>query len=165
MSPDGRAWTIRLGDRGWHVEIEPDGTVRVDGAGIFEVRELDRTTYVVRMGERRVTVHVADAGGVRWAFAEGRTYRFEVQSGGHAVPAAPGPAPGHDLTAPMPATVAKILVAPGASVSRGEPVIILEAMKMELPLLAPHDGTVRRIDCAEGMLVQPGIVLVEVDPV
>jgi len=39
--------------------------------------------------------------------------------------------------------------------------IVLEAMKMELPLRAPHDGVIAAVDCREGELVQPGKVLVE----
>jgi biotin carboxyl carrier protein len=66
------------------------------------------------------------------------------------------------LTVPMPARVVKILVARGQAVQRGDTVITLEAMKMELPLRAPRDGTVRTIACAEGDLVQPGADLLEI---
>jgi len=38
---------------------------------------------------------------------------------------------------------------------------VLEAMKMELPIRAPHDGTIAAVHCREGELVQPGTVLVE----
>jgi len=38
---------------------------------------------------------------------------------------------------------------------------VLEAMKMELPLRAPQDGTIAAVHCSEGQLVQPGIVLID----
>ena len=65
------------------------------------------------------------------------------------------------LSAPMPATVLKVHVRPGDSVRKGDTVILLEAMKMELPLRAPADGTVAAVHCREGELVQADAVLVE----
>jgi biotin carboxyl carrier protein len=60
----------------------------------------------------------------------------------------------------MPATVRAIHVAPGDRVARGDTLVVLEAMKMELPLKAPADGTVASVACEVGELVQPGIPLV-----
>jgi biotin carboxyl carrier protein len=67
------------------------------------------------------------------------------------------------LTAPMPATVLKVLAQPGAAVRKGDALIILEAMKMEWPIRAPADGVVKAVNCREGELVQPEIVLVELE--
>jgi biotin carboxyl carrier protein len=63
----------------------------------------------------------------------------------------------------MPATVLRILARPGAAVRKGDTLIVLEAMKMELPLRAPQDGTVHAVRCQEGELVQPGRVLVDLN--
>ncbi len=65
------------------------------------------------------------------------------------------------LSAPMPATVRAIAIAPGDRVARGDTLIVLEAMKMELPLKSPVDGVVVSVACQVGDLVQPGIPLVE----
>jgi acetyl-CoA carboxylase biotin carboxylase subunit len=65
------------------------------------------------------------------------------------------------LAAPMPATVVKVLVKPGDRVAKGDTVVVLEAMKMELPLRAAGDATVKAVHCREGELVQPEVVLVE----
>jgi 3-methylcrotonyl-CoA carboxylase alpha subunit len=62
--------------------------------------------------------------------------------------------------APMPGVVLKILVAAGDVVTKGTPLLILEAMKMEHQIVAPTDGTVTAINCREGELVQPGVELV-----
>jgi acetyl-CoA carboxylase biotin carboxylase subunit len=69
--------------------------------------------------------------------------------------------PGEAVTAPMPATVIKINVKPGDAVNKGDIVILLEAMKMELPVRAPDSGTVRAIRCREGELVDADAVLLE----
>jgi 3-methylcrotonyl-CoA carboxylase alpha subunit len=61
----------------------------------------------------------------------------------------------------MPATVLRIQTAPGAVVKKGDTLIVLEAMKMEMPLRAPQDGTVAAVHCTEGQLVQPEVTLVE----
>jgi 3-methylcrotonyl-CoA carboxylase alpha subunit len=65
------------------------------------------------------------------------------------------------LAAPMPATVVKVLVKPGDRVAKGDTVVVLEAMKMELPLRAAGDATVKAVHCREGELVQAEAVLVE----
>jgi biotin carboxyl carrier protein len=49
----------------------------------------------------------------------------------------------------------------GDEVAEGETLVVLEAMKMELPLRAPKTGRVAEIRCAPGELVQPGVTLVE----
>jgi biotin carboxyl carrier protein len=66
----------------------------------------------------------------------------------------------HSMSAPMPGVVLKILVAVGDQVTKGTPLLILEAMKMEHQLTAPRDGTVASINCKEGEMVQPGLDLV-----
>ncbi|HEV2720966.1 MAG TPA: biotin/lipoyl-containing protein [Thermoanaerobaculia bacterium] len=68
----------------------------------------------------------------------------------------------HSMMAPMPGIVLKILVTAGQTVAKGAPLLILEAMKMEHQIVAPRDGTVAAINCAEGELVQPGVDLVEI---
>ena len=84
-----------------------------------------------------------------------------------AAPQPPGPrrrgraAAGHGLEAPMPATVTRIVARVGQQVAAGDVLVLLEAMKMELAIRAPHDGTVARIACEAGAIVQPGVPLVE----
>jgi acetyl-CoA/propionyl-CoA carboxylase, biotin carboxylase, biotin carboxyl carrier protein len=67
------------------------------------------------------------------------------------------------VTAPMPGTVIKVLVEPGAQVRAREPLVVLEAMKMETPLASPYDATVRAVHVAEGDRVAAGAVLVELE--
>jgi acetyl/propionyl-CoA carboxylase alpha subunit len=67
------------------------------------------------------------------------------------------------VTAPMPGTVIKVLTEPGAQVAARQPLVVLEAMKMETPLVSPYDATVRAVHVAEGDRVAGGAVLVELD--
>jgi acetyl-CoA carboxylase biotin carboxyl carrier protein len=63
----------------------------------------------------------------------------------------------------MLATVWRVLVAPGAEVVAGDELILLESMKMEIPVVAPRGGRVAAIPVAEGQPVAEGDVLVELD--
>jgi biotin carboxyl carrier protein len=67
------------------------------------------------------------------------------------------------LAAPMPATVTMVNVAPGQDVSPGDVLIMLEAMKMELPIKAPRAGRVASVACRRGELVQSGVPLLELE--
>ena len=65
------------------------------------------------------------------------------------------------LTAPMPGTVIRVVVAEGDRVEARQPLVVLEAMKMETPVVAPYEAVVRAIHVAEGDRVASGAVLVE----
>jgi acetyl-CoA carboxylase biotin carboxylase subunit len=65
------------------------------------------------------------------------------------------------VTAPMPATVLKVAVKPGDAVKKGDLVVLLEAMKMELPVRAPADGVIASVTCQVGDLVQADATLIE----
>ena len=70
---------------------------------------------------------------------------------------------GNDILALMPGTVKQILVAPGDSVERGQTVIIMESMKMELTIAAHRDGVVKRIPVEQGGQVEKGMRLLELE--
>ncbi|EFO80512.1 carbamoyl-phosphate synthase L chain ATP-binding [Oscillochloris trichoides DG-6] len=73
---------------------------------------------------------------------------------------------GHDgasLTAPMPGTLVKVLVSEGETVAEGQPLLVLEAMKMEHTVVAPYAGIVRRIPFKAGSSVTGGADLIEVE--
>ncbi len=74
----------------------------------------------------------------------------------------PGAGAAASLTAPMPGTVVKVLVEEGQEVKEGQLLLVLEAMKMEQPVSAPHAGVVHSLPFDEGSLVQGGAVLAEV---
>jgi len=98
-------------------------------------------------------------GNTRWVFIEGIVYVIEDR------PPTPKRRSGHheSLTAPMPATVIRIHAKAGDAVRKGDVLVVLEAMKMELPVRAPADGRVDAVNCREGELVQPGQPLIELE--
>ena len=63
------------------------------------------------------------------------------------------------LVAPMPGSVVQVLVEAGATVAKGDPLVVVEAMKMEHVIRAPHDGVVERVDVAVGDVVADGTEL------
>ena len=67
------------------------------------------------------------------------------------------------LESPMPGKVLRVLVAPGDTVSEEQPLVIIEAMKMEFTVRAPHDGSVVGVKYKEGDQVAVGDILVELD--
>jgi acetyl/propionyl-CoA carboxylase alpha subunit len=67
------------------------------------------------------------------------------------------------VVAPMPGTVVRLLVGAGEAVRARQPLVVLEAMKMETPLTSPYDATVRAVHVAEGDRVAGGAVLVELE--
>jgi acetyl/propionyl-CoA carboxylase alpha subunit len=67
------------------------------------------------------------------------------------------------VTAPMPGTVIRVLVAEGEQVRQRQPLVVLEAMKMETPLVSPYEGVVSRVHVGEGDQVAGGALLVELE--
>lgn len=119
------------------------------------------TRVPIEIDGRRRFATVVREGRRAWVHLAGRVFIIQPDEGGtrHG-----GAAADHDaLSAPMPATVTRVNVAAGDTVSDGDVVILLEAMKMELPIRAPRDGKVARVNCREGELVQPGEQLVDLE--
>ena len=113
--------------------------------------------YRVDDGTRVWTIAVAGPADNRWVWVDGVVAQVEAPSAGRSR----GRSASDELFAPMPATVVKVLVEPGATVARGDTLLMLEAMKMELPIRSPRDGVVKAIHCRAGDLVQPGVHLLE----
>jgi 3-methylcrotonyl-CoA carboxylase alpha subunit len=80
-----------------------------------------------------------------------------------APPAAEDAASG-GLAAPMPGTLIRLLVIAGQTVLRAAPLAVMEAMKMQLTISAPHDGVIGKIFFSEGDLVPEGAILFALDP-
>ena len=120
--------------------------------------------FIVDDGQRRWTVAVAGPPDARWVAVDGTVAILDVSGD----PADPPPGPRRRgaaaaMAAPMPATVIKILVEAGQTVKAGDTLLVLEAMKMELPIRAARDGRVTAIRCSAGDLVQPGVEIVEIE--
>ena len=115
--------------------------------------------YVVKDGDRQVRVAVASGAGATWVFIDGNVWKVEDTPSERAR----GKGGDSSVMAPMPATVVTIHTAPGQPVREGDTVIVLEAMKMEMPIRAPRSGVVTAVHCRKGELVQPGVNLIEIE--
>ncbi|MCI9122446.1 MAG: biotin/lipoyl-binding protein [Oscillibacter sp.] len=76
-----------------------------------------------------------------------------------AAPVAAAPAGGEQVTSPMPGTILDVKVSQGASVKKGDVLMILEAMKMENEIMCPCDGKVASIHTSKGAAVESGTLL------
>jgi acetyl-CoA carboxylase biotin carboxyl carrier protein len=68
-----------------------------------------------------------------------------------------------DVVAEMVANVWKVVVAQGDAIAEGDPIVILESMKMEIPVEAPVSGTVKELRVQEGGVVQEGDVIAVIE--
>lgn len=131
----------------------------VDGA---VVRRADGTwRLAAEDGSARTAYAVTDADGAVWVHLGAEVVVLPAETS----VARRTPAHGHaTLEAPMPAQVIAVLVIPGDRVEAGATLLLLEAMKMELPLKAPAAGRITAVHCAVGQRVAPGKVLVDLAP-
>jgi biotin carboxyl carrier protein len=156
-----RTLSVAHGDRTYRVTVADEGAVSVDDVGVRVTQAPLRGEVVVERDELVQRVYAAVVGDAIWAFHDGRVYELAVDSeenGRRRTTRHQG-----SLAAPMPAAVVAVLASPGTSVKRGDVLMILEAMKMELPVRAPGDGVVKTINCRPGDMVQAGASLLEME--
>ncbi|HEX2300488.1 MAG TPA: biotin/lipoyl-containing protein, partial [Pseudonocardiaceae bacterium] len=159
-----RAFVAADGNFGVHthwIETEFDNTIAPHPldpeAGGTEAARPPGQTVVVEVDRRRVEIvmptTMAGAPARAGAGAAGPAKRPPSAL------RATGPVHDDALVAPMQGTVVKVAVAEGDRVTAGQPIVFLEAMKMEQPLAAHKDGTVRELTAALGATVSAGTVL------
>lgn len=157
-----RRYTVTQAGVAHAVELLGGGEVRVDGLTLRVEDAGAGRCLVVDADGRRTLVTTAGSATAPWLFAAGRVWRLEVAPEGSRPARASGA--DDDMTAPMPATVVTIAAGPGVQVAAGDPVIVLEAMKMELVVRAPRAGQVTAVHCRVGEIVRPGTRLAELAP-
>ena len=148
------------GERTLRLHYRRDGyEVELDGQRItLRAATLDGRRVSAELDDRRLEAVTLREGTTLSLLFEGRGYKLELHDP-LASAAADEVAVGGALTAPMPGKVIQVLVDVGASVTRGEPLIILEAMKMEHTVSAPADGVIEVVHFAAGDLVEEGAEL------
>jgi biotin carboxyl carrier protein len=158
--------TWRDGDRSRAVELSALGggryRVTVDGAP-FEVMATARPDGRLSLTtEQGVTIAELTAAGAR-RFVRLGTLDFVLERETSSARRAGGgrAAHGGGLESPMPGVVTRVLVAAGDTVVKGQPLVALEAMKMEHLVRAPRDGRIRSIAASVGVMVNGGVPLVE----
>ncbi len=147
LAPTGKTYRATLGNKTVQVEL-----VRVDAGQLHLLIDGQPSNAWVTID-----------GAKRWVTLNGQTLllsktghtrksaRHEHHSAGQ-------------LLAPIPAQVRAVQTTPGASVSRGQTLIIVEAMKMEIKLAAPFDGRVKAVLVTIGQIVDKEQLLIEIEP-
>lgn len=150
-------YIVRIGDREYHIEILDDHHVRLNG----EIIEVDLATlsdsplFSLIVNGKSYEVLATPQGETWEVHLKGRTYLAEVEDETshtlrRSVPANPTQSTEYLLQAPMPGLVVAVPVATGQEVEANEVLVVLESMKMQNELRAPHAGRVVEI------YVQPG---------
>ncbi len=166
--------TLILGKAQHDVEIRrQDGvtTLLWDGeAQVVDIREVEPGCYSILLEGRSVDVRLdgakhpdPDLHAYRATLYDG-AYEFALQDPMKALLAAQGGPAGAagTLAAPMPGKVVKLLAKEGDPVVEGQPLLIMEAMKMQNELRSPGGGTLAKIHVAEGAAVETGANLVTI---
>jgi biotin carboxyl carrier protein len=147
VTPDrsGKSFRVHLGEKTVEVEIlqAKDGKLELLIEG------------------KQITAYVSSDNAKRWVTVNGRTLLLTKSSGAQPRGAAHHHAAG-ELTAPMPGQVRAVNVSEGESVTKGQTLLLLEAMKMEIRVQAPRDGVVKKLSVQQGQTVEREQLLVEI---
>ena len=145
----------------FNVSVVPQGNgfvIRLPNSSPCAVAEIDDERITLTLGEVKRKARVLRSGAHRLVLLAGERFEFDAVDR-YAPPETVEGHSGH-LTAPMPGSVVSVLVGIGDVVKKGQPLIIMEAMKMEHTIVAPQDGTVEAIYFAAKEQVTEGSELV-----
>ena len=147
LTPQGKSYRAMVGDKAVEVEI-----VRVDA---------ERGKLDLLIDGKSVTAYVSLDNAKRWVTINGQTVVLTKSS------AMTRKSAGHDhaseLAAPMPGLVRGVNVSEGESVGKGQTLLVLEAMKMEIRIQAPREGVVKKLLVKQGQTVEREQVLLEIE--
>jgi biotin carboxyl carrier protein len=146
VTPTGKSFRAIIGDQEVNVEIVKASDGKLD----------------LLIDGKHVTAYVSSDNAKRWVTINGQTLVLTKSSG-----ARRGSHAGHhtagELTAPMPGQVRAVNVSEGDAVTKGQTLLVLEAMKMEIRIHAPQNGIVKKLFVKQGQTVEREQILIEVD--
>jgi biotin carboxyl carrier protein len=145
LVPSGKSYRAGMGNQTGDVEILRAENGRLD----------------LLIDGQRVTAYVSSDGAKRWVTVNGRTYLLVKQSGARKSGGGHHQAAG-ELTAPMPGQVRAVNVSEGEAVTKGQTLLVLEAMKMEIRIQSPMDGVVKSLAVHQGQTVEREQILIEI---
>ena len=156
LTPTGKSYRATIGDETVEVEI-----IRTDAErGRLDFR-LIRLSASRSVPGSVFTAYVSSDGAKRWVTINGQTVVLTKASGAKRKGSSQDHASG--LTSPMPGLVRSVNVAEGESVSKGQTLMVLEAMKMEIRIQAQSAGVVKKLLVKQGQTVERDQVLIEIE--
>ncbi len=149
-----------------HISGRVHGRATVDGRTVdygceAEVRAGQSVNLSAASGGLEETITVRRLADGPVLFHHGRAIALRSPDFSHAVD---GLAAGDDIRSPMPGKILEVKAKAGQEVKRGDPLVVMEAMKMEHTLTAPRDGKVAEVTAAAGTQTAEGVVLVKLEP-
>jgi biotin carboxyl carrier protein len=159
-----RAFRWKQGDRVREVVV----LELADGRARVSVDGGEQTLEVTPLGDGRLRLATAEGVTIAEVTASGARHDVRLGAMDFVLEREPegarrrGAAPSGGLEAPMPGLVTRVLVEVGETVKKGQPLVALEAMKMEHLIRAPRDGRVTTLPVQAGEMVQGGVALVEI---
>ncbi len=145
LTPSGKGYIATIGDKTVSVEIVHAENGKLD----------------LLIDGNHVIAYVSSDGAKRWATINGQTFLLTRSSGTRRSGA--GGEHASELAAPMPGQVRSVNVSEGEAVSKGQTLLVLEAMKMEIRIQAPRDGVVKELLVKVGQTVEREQILVKMD--
>jgi 3-methylcrotonyl-CoA carboxylase alpha subunit len=135
---------------------------RVNAAAARQVAlDIGGRAYIVDLDDGAALGHVATTTDGLVLFLDGEAWAFGPSRSDHVVSGGAAASDG-TILAPMPGRIVSVRVALGAAVVSGQPLVVLEAMKMEQSLVAPFDGFVALLKAVEGVQVSEGDLLIRI---
>ncbi len=177
------AWDTLTGYRSWdvaqhqvtlmHDDTPVSAQVAIQAADRFTVtingeqQDLtitteDSTRFTLQTDQSRITANIAQTGSALSVFYQGQSHHLTIPD-----PLATSSEDAHTsdaITSPMPGQVKQVDVTQGQTIKKDDPLLILEAMKMEHRLAAPRDGIIAEVLCSEGDQVAQSALLIKLEP-
>lgn len=144
----GKSYRATIGERSVDLEILQSNDGRLD----------------LLIDGERITAYVSSDNNKRWVTVNGQTLVLTKSSGTRKSRHGHHHAAG-ELTAPMPGQVRALNVSEGDKVTKGQTLLLLEAMKMEIRIQSPQDGVVKKLFVKQGQTVEREQILVDIEEV
>ena len=148
------------------VDLAPNGGSKsyrlIVGEKVVDVEVLEAKDgrLDLRIDGKRITAYVSVDHAKRWVTVNGQTLLLTKASGAHKSGGSHHAA--GELTAPMPGQVRAVNVHEGEAVTKGQTLLLLEAMKMEIRVQSPQDGLVKKLFVQQGQTVEREQTLIEI---
>lgn len=164
-----KKYWVRVHDEEFEVTVEEEaGTLAVSVGGVphrVELAEIVPASYTLIVDGQAHALGARDHAGLWTLMLDGRPCAVEVRR--TRLPSAAGRSNrghhGGEVVAPMPGLLVGLHVEEGAWVAMGQPLVIMEAMKMQMEVRAPHEGIIRRVHVAAGQELTAGQLLVTIE--